>query len=122
MYNVIHLQMKRVFEKTMKEFARAFYTSPAWRKARRAYIAKRKAQDGGLCEKCNDALGYIVHHIVWLTPENINDVNVSLNQNNMQYVCLKCHNGIKDMENREGLKRRYAFDGDGNIVFAKTSE
>ncbi len=45
-----------------KDWAKAFYKSAAWQKCRDSYIAKRIAADGGLCEECQEELGYIVHH------------------------------------------------------------
>lgn len=75
-----------------REFAKAFYNSQAWRKCRRAYISERSAMDGGMCEYCKEQPGYIVDHIEELNPLNINDPSVSLNFDNLQYLCLECHN------------------------------
>ena len=38
----------------------AFYRRPAWKKCRSAYIAYRKSQDGGLCERCHEHTGRII--------------------------------------------------------------
>ncbi|MDE6182051.1 MAG: HNH endonuclease [Eubacteriales bacterium] len=75
-----------------REFAKSFYNSKAWKKCRIAYINNRILIDGGLCEKCKNELGYILHHKKELTPTNINDVNVTLNHCNLEYVCHSCHN------------------------------
>ena len=75
-----------------KPFAEAFYKRKAWRKCRASYIAEREAIDGGMCEHCHEAPGYIVDHIEELTPANINDPEVSLNHDNLQYLCLPCSN------------------------------
>ena len=87
----------------MRAFAKAFYESPAWRSTR-AYIIKR---DAGLCVRCG-ALGAIVHHKRPLTPDNIDDPLVSLNEKNLETLCRACH-AIAD-----GL----AFDENGNVVEA----
>src|SRR5690606_25521048 len=50
----------------VKPWAKWFYKSKAWQKTREAYIAARH----GLCERCG-AGGKIVHHKVYLTPDNI---------------------------------------------------
>src|SRR5690606_33094450 len=50
----------------MQPWARSFYKSRAWQKCREAYIAYRH----GLCERCG-AGGKVVHHKVYLTPDNI---------------------------------------------------
>ena len=57
---------------------------------------------------CRDEPGYIVHHKVWLTPQNIDDPDVALNPANFLYVCHDCHNKI---ENDGG--NLYYFDEQG---------
>ncbi|MDA2526720.1 HNH endonuclease, partial [Bacillus cereus] len=52
-----------------KEYAKRFYKSTAWKKCRGAYIA---ATLDGMCEHCKEVPGYIVDHIVEITPVNIN--------------------------------------------------
>jgi len=96
----------------MKDFARSFYSSTAWKNTRQAF-AKSK---GGLCEICLSKgvykPGEIVHHKVHLTPDNINDASVTLNWDNLQLVCRDCHAVIH--ENRE---RRYKLDELGRVIF-----
>ncbi|MCM1155543.1 MAG: phage holin family protein [Roseburia sp.] len=62
-----------------KGFAKAFYNSKAWKDCRDSYIAERIRLDGGFCEECHLNLGYIVHHEVILTPDNISNPDISLN-------------------------------------------
>ena len=76
----------------MKEFAKKFYRSRAWRACRKSYIAERQAIDGGLCEECGERLGYIVHHKTLLTPKNIDNPEITLNHKMLKYVCKECHN------------------------------
>ena len=95
-----------------RDFAKKFYDSKAWRECRAAYIAEREAKDGGMCETCHEKPGYIVHHKVWLTPDNINDPDITLNHDMLKYDCLECHN--KEKEN--GEEEKYTFDLDGHIV------
>lgn len=75
----------------MKDWARQFYSSDAWKQTRRAYTKSV----GGLCERCRDkgeiTAGEVVHHLVWLTPENINDPSITLSWDNLQLVCRECH-------------------------------
>lgn len=97
----------------MQPFAEKFYKGGAWKRCRAAFIKWRISVDGGMCQVCRDRLGEMVHHIVWLTEENINDPDISLNFDNLQYVCYKCHGRIKDPKKR---KSRYYFDGNGNMV------
>lgn len=75
----------------MQDFAKQFYKSKEWQTCRRSYIAKRMQIDGGLCEECGDEQGYIVHHRIGLTPENIQNPGVTLNHSLLAYVCKDCH-------------------------------
>ncbi len=96
----------------MKEFAKAFYSSDAWQKARDAY----KRSKGGLCEICwskgivNPA--EIVHHKIHLSPNNINDPNITLSFDNLQCVCRECHAHIHDRR-----ERRFKLDELGRVIF-----
>lgn len=93
-----------------KPWAKKFYNSKPWKSARQAYIVKVH----GLCEHCG-APGYIVDHKIELTIYNIDDPNITLNEDNFQYLCLKCHNNktfAKYAAVQEGLK----FDENGEIV------
>ena len=94
-----------------REFAQKFYKSKKWKKCRASYIAYRQSIDGGLCETCKDRLGYIVHHKEWITPENINNPDVTLNHRNLKYDCLICHNKEKEFEE----ETNYFFGEDGQI-------
>lgn len=87
---------------------RKFYKSDRWKIARSIRIAAAS----GLCEKCG-AIGTEVHHKVHLTPENVDDSNVSINQDNLILLCKECHN--KEHERFTDTKV-YRFDSDGNMV------
>lgn len=87
---------------------RKFYKSDRWKIAR----AIRIAAASGLCEKCG-AIGTEVHHKVHLTPENVDDPNISINQDNLILLCKDCHN--KEHERFTDAKD-YCFDSDGNMV------
>lgn len=95
-----------------REFAKSFYKSAAWRKCRTAYIKQRIMIDGGMCETCGTRPGKIVHHKVWITPDNINNPDVTLNLDNLKYDCQECHN--KETENE--TKPRYIFDESGQPI------
>lgn len=74
-----------------KEFARQFYNSRLWKRTRKTYITIRQSVDGGLCEECQSALGYIVHHRQELTEKNITDMGIAIDFNNLELVCKECH-------------------------------
>jgi len=94
-----------------KEFATKFYKSKAWLDCREGFIQSVY----GLCNRCN-APGYIVHHKILLTPNNINDYDVSLNWNELEYLCIDCHNkehmSKHDIVIREGL----IFNDKGEVI------
>lgn len=99
-----------------QEWAKNFYRSNKWMRCRNAYIQQRITTDGGLCEECHDRPGYIVHHKVILTANNISDPEISLNENNLEYVCKSCH----DLFDGHGIRRAAAplcrFDADGQPI------
>ena len=96
----------------MKDYAKTFYKSQAWKDTRNAY-AKSK---GYLCEVCLAKgiyrSGEIVHHKIHLSPENIADPSVSLNWDNLQLVCRDCHAQLHDNK-----QRRYKLDELGRVIF-----
>lgn len=81
-----------------RDFAKQFYHSTKWQRCRDAFIAERIAIDGGMCQRCGCEIGYIVHHKIWLTADNINDPAIALNHELLEYVCLACHNKIEEGE------------------------
>jgi 5-methylcytosine-specific restriction endonuclease McrA len=92
----------------MREFARGFYKSSAWRKCRQAYIVSVH----GLCERCS-AGGKIVHHKIYLNEQNIHDVSVTLNHEHLELLCQECHN-IEHMH-KGAISKGLLFDSNGNI-------
>lgn len=99
-----------------QEWAKSFYRSKKWAKCRNAYIGYRTMVDGGLCEECRDKPGYIVHHKVILTQDNISDPEVALNSWNLEYVCKDCHDKFEGHGfNRTG-KLLCRFDADGQPI------
>lgn len=100
----------------MKEFSEWFYKSPAWRRARKAYVDLRKSVDGGLCEECRTELGYIVHHKKELTPQNIHNPEIALSFDNLEFVCKNCHEKIHGYCGQETRKNRCFFDENGDVV------
>jgi len=98
---------------TMKDFAKAFYKSKEWEKCRAGYIK----YVGGLCERCfkNGSIvpGVIVHHKCYLSPENILDPSVTLNYDNLELLCIDCHN----KEHISKRPQRYTIAPDGKVIF-----
>lgn len=94
----------------MKEYAEKFYKSRAWKHTRQAYLEKV----GGLCERCLKRGLYvpaeIVHHRVHISPENINDPTVTLDQRNLEALCRDCHAAEHDTSGK-----RYTLDEFGRV-------
>lgn len=83
-----------------KAFAEALYNSKAWKDVRRAAIVR----DRGMCRYPGCARpAEEVHHIVELTPANVDDPKVALNLDNLMCVCRQCHFRI----HREKMLERY---------------
>lgn len=101
----------------MREFAASLYNTKAWQHCRTAYMKKA----GGLCERCLKKGLYvpaeIVHHKVWLTPENITDPNITLRFSNLEALCRQCHEEEHSEANRLAKKkpRRYVVDEYGRV-------
>ena len=98
----------------MKQWAKKFYHSDKWQRCRKAYIQQRMLIDGGLCEECKQEQGYIVHHKTYLTEKNINDPMISLNPDNLKYVCKECHDRYDG--HGVGSKLRVVFDSNGQPI------
>lgn len=89
-----------------KEWAQQLYNSAAWRQLRKVIISKR----GLHCEKCGRLVAnpsqLVADHIIELTPENVGNVNVALNEDNIQLLCVDCHNA---------KHKRFGFNNQHNI-------
>lgn len=85
-----------------------FYHSSAWKKTRKLIVVAKL----GLCEECGRK-GTEVHHIIPLTPNNVNDPTIALNPNNLKLLCKQCHDAIRS----EGeIRKDLQFDEEGNVI------
>lgn len=70
---------------------KSFYASSRWQKFRAGIIAER----GLTCEKCRKLItadkDAELDHIIELTPDNVNDVTISLNPDNVRLLHHACH-------------------------------
>lgn len=98
-----------------RDFAKSFYNSKEWQQTR-DYIMKR---DNYLCVKCGRP-AVEVHHKKHLSPDNINDVNVTMNPDNLISLCKDCH--FEEHKGEHGKGRAiletnpYTFDENGMLV------
>ena len=99
-----------------REFARKFYHSSDWQRCRERYIQLMPIYKRGLCEECykngKHVLGEELHHKIFLTPNNINDRNITLNHDNLIFLCRECHKKIHEKRK----EREYIFDDNGNLI------
>ena len=94
---------------TMERQNEAFYRSHAWRQTRALYVVHAH----GLCERCGKP-GDIVHHRVHLTRKNVQDRKLALGFENLELLCLDCHNAehFSVSSTAEGL----TFDESGDLI------
>ena len=101
-----------------------FYNSKAWKQNRVAYAISQHC----ICERCgrpvyvsgiNESLPkkkrlrYIVHHKIHLNEENMNDDSIAFDWNNLELLCIECHNREHyEQPTKDGLM----FDENGNLV------
>lgn len=95
-----------------RDFAKEFYHSIAWLKTR-DFVLHR---DLHLCQRCREkgklTPAETVHHIIELTPQNIDDVRISLDPKNLISLCRDCHAEVH-RQYKDG--ERYSIDEFGNI-------
>lgn len=93
-----------------KDWAKKFYDSKVWKDTRDSIMAEYF----GICQRCKEQAAEIVHHIIWLNPNNINNPEITLGRDNLIPVCRECHAIIHERKSAtvEGLM----FDKEGNIV------
>jgi hypothetical protein len=102
---------------------KSFYASEKWQKFRRLIISER----GLKCEHCKELVlksgDLTIHHIEELTPENVHDINISLNPANVMVVHHECHNKIHNRFGHANQTRQvYLVFGpplSGKISFVK---
>ena len=103
--------------KTMaQDFSKDIYNSKRWRKNAKAFAESKH----WICEQCGRSIGgssgrYIVHHREHLTPSNVTDDYIVYGWDNLQLLCLDCHNSVHGTGaiHATGLCK---FDSNGDVV------
>jgi len=104
-----------------RDFAKSFYKSSAWLRNRKLYMQQPVDTPFGIvppymCERCyaNGELvpAKVVHHVTHLSPQNINDPNVTLSFANFQRLCQDCHAIVHSGQE----PTRAVFDASGNVI------
>jgi 5-methylcytosine-specific restriction endonuclease McrA len=61
--------------------------------------------------------GEIVHHKTHITPDNINNKNVTLSFANLELLCRKCHaEEHPEIYGKTARPQRVVFDEQGNVM------
>ena len=97
----------------MRSIDNSFYSSGTWIACRDSYLK----YVGGLCERCKKKGSYvpavIVHHKEHLSPENFDDPSIVYGFDNLEALCLRCHN--KEHFGRE-IQRRFVIGEHGEVI------
>lgn len=100
-----------------------FYKSKQWQKLLAVIKMDRVNEDGQIiCDYCGKPIvnkyDCIGHHTIFLTEENVNDSDISLNPDLIQLVHHRCHSRI---HNKLGYTKREVFMVYGSPLSGKTS-
>lgn len=91
-------------------WAEWFYNSKVWINCRLAFLTSKFF----ICERCGGA-ATIAHHKIYLTPENINDPEITLNWDNLEALCQDCHNR-EHMSKYSATREDVMFGANGDLI------
>ena len=103
---------------------KTFYKSKEWEKLIAILKLERINKEDGIlyCEHCQKPLIHkydiIGHHKTELTEANVNDVNISLNPDNIALIHFNCHNEIHQ---RFGYEQQKVYIVYGSPLAGKTT-
>jgi 5-methylcytosine-specific restriction endonuclease McrA len=90
-----------------------FYHSKAWETCRQSYLVTHS-----LCERClakgRIVPAKIVHHKIYLDDRLVNDPEIALNHENLEAVCVDCHN---KEHFGEKVEPRWSISSEGELQF-----
>ena len=89
------------------------YNSKKWLRIRQAYMASKNY----ICERCGQP-ATICHHKIYLTPENVSNLDIAYNFENLECLCQACHN----LEHEHFQQVGAVFSSNGNVVYARESK
>lgn len=96
----------------MRSFAEHIYKGRKWQKVR-DFIWNR---DNGLCQDCGE-LGDEVHHVIPLSPSNVDDPEIVYGEEHLVLLCRTCHKKRhKLLEKKKVFKQRVVFDVNGDPI------
>lgn len=105
-----------------RDFAKQFYKSEAWQRMREYILIRDKYK----CTRCGRSGNLEVHHIIHLTPDNIHNALITLNDANLTTLCRDCHFAVHEADRAKGNKEHsqpaadcdegFRFDERGYLV------
>ena len=105
--------------------SREIYQSKYWKQIRLSYALSKHC----ICERCgrpvyvdgitdylpkDRRLRYVVHHKTYISDDNITDDDIVYNTDNLELLCIDCHNTEHKAEG--STKKGLMFDTMGNLV------
>ena len=91
-----------------QDYSKSFYNSKNWKQCRFLYMMSKDC----LCERCG-RLADIVHHKKYITEENINNPEITIHWDNLEALCIECHN--REHITTEATADGIFFDSKGNL-------
>ena len=101
-----------------KNFSKSFYSSKQWKNIRQVVLNR----DFYICQICGKLNSKTVHHIIEITPVNIDNPNITLNPDNLVTLCERCHRCVHGDYVHSQEEAKYSFDEDGNLVPATQTQ
>ncbi|MDO0995577.1 HNH endonuclease [Staphylococcus borealis] len=92
-----------------RSISQSFYRSTTWKKCRNAYMQSQNY----ICERCG-GLAVICHHKEWLNEDNYINPHIAYGWDNLEALCLDCHN--KEHFGSNSIDDELMFDDNGNII------
>ena len=80
-----------------------------WRRLSRVFLLSKNY----ICERCG-LPAEIAHHRRYLTPRNVNDASIALNPDNLEALCMACHNAEHFGAGR-AVVQGLTFDENGDL-------
>jgi 5-methylcytosine-specific restriction endonuclease McrA len=88
-----------------------FYNSMQWRRVSKLFLKSKHY----ICERCG-GVGELAHHKIRLDRFNVNKPEIALNFDNLECLCLSCHNS-EHGETGSATAAGVSFDSAGNVVY-----
>lgn len=86
------------------------YKTKEWKKIRKLILIKQ----GGMCARCKTRPAYFVHHKEYLTDQNYTDFRIGLSEDNLEALCIECHN--EEHHPSGSIRKDVTFNEYGDMI------